>query len=88
MMRKKISAPAIDEDLLNYSDDKEGYVKDVVSSTVNIRKIVPPKLKWQEQIYHSMINWLNEINTEPSFIPSLSNQQLSDIIKTPLVVLK
>ena len=41
------SAPALDEDLLNYSNDEEkseeGYVND---DAVNIKKVVPSKLKW------------------------------------------
>ena len=47
-------APAINEDLINYSNDEEKseerYVNDDVSVAVNIRKVVPPKLKWQALI--------------------------------------
>ena len=86
------SVPAVDEDLLNYTDDEEkseeGDVNDDVPSVVNIRKVVTPKLKWQAQNYHSMINWTNELKTEPPYIASLSDLQLTDIIKTPLVVTK
>ena len=46
---EKDSAPAFDEDLLNYSDDEEnceeGYLNDDVSSAVNIKKVVSLKLK-------------------------------------------
>ena len=59
-MRKKDSAPAIDDDLQNYLDDEEkneeGYMNDDASSAVNMRKVVPSKLKWQAQNYHSTIN--------------------------------
>ena len=85
-------APAINEDLINYSNDEEksegGYMNDNVSSAVNKRKVMPPKVKWQTQNYHSIINWTNELMTESLNIASQSSQQASDIIKTPLVVRK
>ena len=47
---KEDPAPAIDEDLSNYSDDEdkseEVYVNDDVSSAVNIRKVMSSNLKW------------------------------------------
>ena len=80
------------EELLNYSNDEEksegGYMNDNVSSAVNKRKVMPPKVKWQTQNYHSIINWTNELMTESLNIASQSSQQASDIIKTPLVVRK
>lgn len=77
------SAPAADEE-----KSEEENVIDDVPSVVNIRKVVTPKIKWQAQNYHSMINWKNELKTEPPYIASLSDQQVTDIIKTPVVLPK
>ena len=84
------SDAAVDENLLNYTDEegKDGDGNEDVPPVVNMRKVVTPKLKWQAKNYHSMINWRNELKTEPPYIASLSNLQVNDILETPLVVPK
>ena len=68
--------------------DEEQFDELPINLNKSIRTVQIPKLKWQANSYHSMINWDEEFRTEPPFITSLSDEELLHIINTPLEVPK
>lgn len=52
----------------------------------NIRKLVTPKQKCRAKIYNSLINWMNELKAEPTYISSLLYQQVNVILETRLIM--
>ena len=63
--------------------DEEQFDELPINVNKSIRTDQIPKLKWQANSYHSMINWNEEFRTEPPFIASLSDEELLHIINTP-----
>ena len=63
--------------------DEEQFDELPINLNKSIRTVQIPKLKWQANSYHSMINWDEEFRTEPPFITSLSDEELLHIINTP-----
>ena len=83
----------VNSDILLTTDDEdekdeEQFDELPINLNKSIRTVQIPKLKWQADSYHSMINWNEEFRTEPPFIASLSDEELLHIINTPLEVPK
>ena len=83
----------IDEDFLIPIDDEEEEDTEVIEKTYDmlsksIRKVIISKLKFHTTNYHHMIDWDTKLKTEPSFLTSLSYEELLGILKKPLSVPK
>ena len=82
----------VDEDLLRYTDDDcseddEAEVEEIVLDS-SIREVHVPQLKWRAKSYHTMIDWKKELVSEPPFIAKLTDDEIVNILDTPLVVPK
>lgn len=82
----------VDEDLLRYTDDDcseddEAEVEEIVLDS-SIREVHVPQLKWRAKSYHTMIDWNKELVSEPPFIAKLTDDEIVNILDTPLVVPK
>jgi hypothetical protein len=78
-------------------DDDESIRKKAVSTILDIRSRDPsltrpvrpfrvPKLRYDADTYHELIDWKNEILTEPPLTYNLSDDMLKNIIEVPLEI--
>ena len=85
--------PHFDEDFFIPTDDEAEEDTEAIEKThdmpsKNIRKVILPKLKFHATNYHHMIDWDTELNTEPPFLTSLSDEEVLGILEKPLSVPK
>ena len=52
----------------------------------SIREVHVPSLKYQANSYHTMIDWKKELKSEPPFIASLTDEEVTMVLITPLKV--
>ena len=83
----------VDTELIDLAEDDE-YPEEQESSDsvmeldMTVREVRVPKLKFSCQSYHTMINWKQELVSEPPYIASLSDEEISSILTHPLQVPK
>ena len=83
--------PHIDEDFLIPTDDQAEEDTEMIEKTYdmpskNIRKVIISKLKFHATNYHHIIDWDTELNTEPPFLASLSDEEVLGILEKPLSI--
>ena len=76
-----------DGDSDDCSEDDEAEVEEIVLDS-SIREVHVPQLKWRAKSYHTMIDWKKELVSEPPFIAKLTDDEIVNILDTPLVVPK
>ena len=82
----------VDSELISYtdddcSDDEQEEVDDFVLDR-SVRQVHVPNLKWRAKSYHTMIDWEKELTSEPPFIVGMSDDEIVNILDTPLAVPK
>ena len=83
----------IDEDLFLPTNDEAEEDTETIEKThdmpsMNIKKVILPKLKFHATNYRHMIDWDTELKTEPPFVTSLSDEKILGILEKSLSVSK
>ena len=85
----------VDPEIISYAENDEYLEEDdypdtdtVVELDQSIRKVRVPRRKWRCQSYHSMIDWGKELKTEPPYIASLTDEEVTSILDNPLQIPK
>ena len=81
----------VDEELLICTDDEETDDEELeedpdIVLDKSIREVRVPALKWQAKSYHTMIDWAKSLESEPPYVAQLSDEQVIQILDSPLQV--